>query len=130
MKKLHPVFRKIKDDCTRFWFPVLLALCYLAISSYLFQTPCPIAILFHFPCPGCGMTRACTALLQGSPATAFQYNAMIFFWIPLALYFLGFRYFFQKEPPLFLPVCVALGGITIAYYTFRLLSGSAFALVA
>ena len=129
MNKLHSAYRQLQIDCKRFWLPAVCALLYLMVSEYFFHTPCPVAILFHFPCPGCGMTRACMALLKGNPAGAFQYHAMIYFWIPLALYFGIFRYFFQKEPPLFLQISIGMGFFTMVYYAFRLVSGSAFALI-
>ena len=37
---------------------------------------CPFYFLFGIPCPGCGITRACLALLGGSVAEAFYWNPM------------------------------------------------------
>ena len=130
MDKLHSPCKQLLADCKRFWLAGTLALLYLLVSNYFFHTPCPIAILLHFPCPGCGMTRACMALLSGHPTQAIQYHAMVFLWIPLVIYFGIFRYFFQKEPPLFLLVSLGIGLITLFYYASRLLSGSAFLLLA
>lgn len=129
MNTLKSAFQQLQTDCKRFWFPCSIAAIYLLLCEHFFHTPCPIAILFHFPCPGCGMTRACIALLQCRFLEAYHYNAMVFFWIPLVLYFCIFRYFFQKEPPLFLPISIGIGGITVFYYVSRLLSGSAFTLL-
>lgn len=130
MNTLHALRRQLLADIRRFWLAGALALLYLAITNYFFQTPCPIAILLRFPCPGCGMTRACRALLQCQFAQAFHFHAMIYLWLPLAIYFGIFRYFLQKEPPLFLPICIGIGLTSILYYGGRLLSGSAFDLLA
>lgn len=129
MNKLHSLREQLLADIRRFWLAGILALLYLLISNYFFRTPCPIAILFHFPCPGCGMTRACMALFRCQFLQAVHYHAMIFLWLPLIIYFAFFRYFFQKEPPLFLPICIGIGLISLLYYVCRLLSGSAFILV-
>ena len=37
---------------------------------------CPIRWITGIPCPGCGITRACLALLGGSVAEAFYWNPM------------------------------------------------------
>lgn len=36
---------------------------------------CPIAAVLHIPCPGCGLTRACEALLHGKVAAAMGLHA-------------------------------------------------------
>lgn len=129
MKRLHSAFDKLFTDVKHLWLPGTVALLWLIAGNYFFNTPCPIAIIFHFPCPGCGMTRAFIAVLHCRIYQAFEYNAMIFAWIPLVIYLGIFRYFIQKEPPLFLPVCIGIGLLTICYYAFRLTSGNAFALL-
>jgi hypothetical protein len=35
---------------------------------------CPVAMVFHVPCPGCGTTRAAFALLHLDVAQAFRWN--------------------------------------------------------
>ncbi|HEX2914729.1 MAG TPA: DUF2752 domain-containing protein [Chloroflexia bacterium] len=39
---------------------------------------CLIRLITGRPCPACGMTRACAALLQGQPRKAARYNKLIF----------------------------------------------------
>ncbi len=36
--------------------------------------PCPLLKLTGLPCPGCGMTRSCLALLRGNWAAAWRFN--------------------------------------------------------
>ncbi len=55
----------------------------LALLFYLLNIRCcPFFILFHLPCPGCGMTRSLLYLFQGNLALSFQYN-------PLGLFIAG-----------------------------------------
>ena len=60
----------------------LLAL--LVAVMYILQLGCPILRLTGVPCPGCGMTRACLAVLRGDFAQAFRLHAMVFA-LPLLL---------------------------------------------
>ena len=55
---------------------------------------CMFKLLTGYDCPGCGAQRALHAMLHGDIAAAWHFNPMIFFAIPLALYYLvveGFR---------------------------------------
>jgi hypothetical protein len=44
----------------------------VALSTGLIR--CPVATMFHAPCPGCGTTRAALALLALDPMTALRFN--------------------------------------------------------
>jgi hypothetical protein len=50
--------------------------------------PCLVRKVTHMPCPGCGITRASVALVQGDLHTAWHYHPFAFLLIPLALGFL------------------------------------------
>ena len=61
----------------RFGLVLIGALCLHVILSSL-NLPaweCPFFRLTGVPCPGCGLTRACTALLRGEVQTAFKFHA-------------------------------------------------------
>jgi hypothetical protein len=45
---------------------------------------CLSATVFHVPCPGCGMTRAMLALLQGDGAAALAFHPLSIVVVPLA----------------------------------------------
>ena len=63
-----------------------IMLAYVGIV-YLMPFTCPILFVTGIPCPGCGLTRAWLAALQGAFARAFVFHPM--FWaIPVLL--LGF----------------------------------------
>jgi len=46
---------------------------------------CLFRAMSGLPCPGCGLTRALSSLVQGDPATAFSYHPFAFFILPLFL---------------------------------------------
>lgn len=49
--------------------------------------PCPIHAVTGLYCPGCGMTRSLTELLQLNVDAAFRYNSIVYVLLPLfALY--------------------------------------------
>lgn len=55
-----------------------------ALSALLmFDEPlCPTAGLFGIPCPGCGLTRASLALLQGHFVQAYAIHPLVFLLLP------------------------------------------------
>jgi hypothetical protein len=57
---------------------------YLTLWPKDLRVPCAINHVTGLQCPGCGTTRALTALVEGDIATAFNFNQLIFF-IPLFL---------------------------------------------
>lgn len=63
-----------------------LLICYRLTGHGL---PCIFRALTGYLCPGCGMTRAVVAILDGNFAKAWQYNALSLTLLPvLALYLL------------------------------------------
>jgi len=46
---------------------------------------CPSKLLYHIPCPGCGMTRAAISLLHGNLVSAIRYNPNIAIVAPVFL---------------------------------------------
>ena len=47
--------------------------------------PCIFHSVTDIPCPGCGMTRACVALVQGKFGTAWDYHPFSFFLVGVAI---------------------------------------------
>jgi hypothetical protein len=46
---------------------------------------CLFRAISGLPCPGCGLTRALSSLIQGNPAAAFSYHPFAFIVLPLFL---------------------------------------------
>ena len=72
-------------------FLILLVLAgiYIRLSGQAFETvyflPCIFKGVTGIPCPGCGMTRACLAILQGEFSTAWRYHPFSFLLIGLTI---------------------------------------------
>ena len=47
----------------------------VATSFHLPGWPCPFLVVTGKPCPGCGLSRACAALITGSPGESFDLHA-------------------------------------------------------
>lgn len=82
---------------------------------------CPILRMFGVPCPGCGMTRACAALLRLDFRAAAAYHPLVFVLIPGLLYFifrelLPFSLSRKAETILLAAFMVAL----VAVYCYRM----------
>jgi hypothetical protein len=62
--------------------PVLFALLPVTFFESL-PDVCIFRHLFHVECPGCGMTRALSALLHGDPGSALRFNRSVIIVFPL-----------------------------------------------
>lgn len=73
---------------------VTMGILYLKVISPTFNIhiPCLFNKITGFDCPGCGMTRASLAVLDGNFYQAFRWNMLVFILAPLYLLYL----FLQK----------------------------------
>ena len=99
---------------------ILVILIYIVITQVLFHTVCPIAIIFGFPCPACGLTRAGICLLTGRFLSAFYMNPCIFLLIPYFFYLWIFKYILEKKPSFLTPVTISLSIAVISIYIIRI----------
>lgn len=74
-------------------WPLAVVLVYAAIGAALrlcgsinILPPCLWTALFHHHCPGCGITRAGLALLQGHVTEAWQTNPLVFPAVGIIIY--------------------------------------------
>ena len=64
----------------------LKALLVAAVATGVFASGvivCPVAILAHRPCPGCGLTRASLALLRLDLGAAYAIHPLVFVVLPM-----------------------------------------------
>jgi hypothetical protein len=89
------------------------ALLLAGLCLFVFVWRCPIYHIIGLPCPGCGMSRACLAFLQGNLSKSLQMHAML---IPTGLcailYCLNKK---ARKPVLYLWIAAML-----LYYTWRI----------
>lgn len=73
--------RKVLRYATGF---AVFGICY---GVWVWKTGLAVPCLFHFitglRCPGCGVTRMCMALLRLDFESAFHYNQVLFFLMPV-----------------------------------------------
>lgn len=90
MGKTWPVPLRAAAACA-----ALVALCAAAALAYwLLQTcglPCPVKTLTGLYCPGCGMGRAFSALVQGDIGLSFRQNPSILLIVPWIGLYCGAR---------------------------------------
>ena len=78
---MYPIHFSKSNACITLFFGSILF-----ILSYL-KVPCFFLMLFHIPCPGCGITRAFISLLKLNIKDAVFYNPCIFLMPLFFLYF-------------------------------------------
>ncbi len=67
------------------------------VLIYRVTIPCPIKTFTGLYCPGCGITRAIFALLDGQLYQAYRYNSILFIDIPIVLFLEIFEKLFGKN---------------------------------
>lgn len=60
----------------------------VVIPVFHLSVPCIFREITHLNCPGCGITRACLALLDLDFYQAFRYNMLVFVLAPFYLLYL------------------------------------------
>lgn len=95
------------------------------LSFFLRLLPqCPFNTVTGLYCPGCGITRSITALLQGDPLAALRYNAapfvlgllLVFLYIEWGTDLFGTHRRLLPQQPVF---WVVLGGVFGIYWVLR-----------
>ena len=113
------MMKKIWTDLKNNWLVLALLMGYFVIANYIWGSVCPVRILLHRDCPGCGLTRGCICVLTGEWKSAIEYNPISFGWVALCLYLLYQRYLSPKSSFHWeLPVIVVVL-ITIFYFLLK-----------
>lgn len=123
--------RKIKDACKEagrlFWrdvrrlkAPLIVLTLYFIFMKKVFHMMCPMVLLTGFPCPGCGLTRAGVALLQGDFRTAWEQNLMIYPIVLFVIVYIVFRYFLKRDTKKLSWLLLVILAAMIVYYIYRM----------
>ena len=91
---------------------------YLVAVPNQYKIPCAFHLATGLQCPGCGLTRACLAVLRGDIPAAFNYNQLVFF-LPL---FLGALYLAKRSKhskQLTLSLAIIGGVATLGFFLVR-----------
>ena len=92
MRRLKQAGKRLRQDIYRLRFALLGIAIYYLVVHFVFGQFCPMQIFFHFPCPGCGMTRALFLVLTGSWEEAWALQPLVFGWVALGVWFGVDRY--------------------------------------
>ncbi len=116
----------IYNDLKKYTLPALFALLGLTILQIVFKRICPISIITGYPCPGCGITRACFFFLTFQWNLAFSYNPTIFLWLFVIAWGIFLRYFIKdnafknNHKKIFIRTVTIVGIISITVYIVRM----------
>jgi len=104
----------------------IIIVCGAAAMVAFFGSLCPVLRLTGFPCPGCGMSRACVSVLKGDLISAFSYHPLFplapFFVCGIILYCVPTKMSrkLRKYVEYFL---ISVGGLFIVVWIIRLVLG-------
>lgn len=122
-KRIKAGLTLLKNDICCLRYALLGIAVYFVCVHFLFGQFCPLLILAHFPCPGCGMTRALFLVLTGRPAEAWRLQPLIYGWIFLGLWFAVNRYLRGKKSALLRGYLICLLLAALVLYGYRLVYG-------
>jgi len=124
MKK---IVGRILEDIKKIKLPLIVLILYGAATQIIFHTVCPWAILTHYPCPACGLTRAGLCVIGLRFAEAARMNGAIFLWVPYIAGVIVVRYVLgkwtQKAAKVAFSLLTGIILITCVYFVLRLTAG-------
>lgn len=122
MKSGAEIWKRIKEDWHQYHSVILIIGGVLIVMSLIGKGICPLANLWGFPCPGCGMTRSFVLLLMGDWRGSWEMHPFLAAWILLAAAAGAERYLFQKNGKWKMIVLVILAAGMIAWYLYRMVT--------
>lgn len=123
MEKIWTGFKRLGEDIYHLRYALLGIGAYYVTVHLLFGQFCPAMILFHLPCPGCGMTRALLLVLSGQWNAAWKLQPFVFGWMGLAFLFVICRYLLDRKPKLLTGLLIILLVGTLLLYIYRVWAG-------
>lgn len=122
MKSRKEVWKRVKEDWRRYRSGILAAGAALAVLSLLGKGVCPLAGLWGFPCPGCGMTRSLALGLAGRWQESWQMHPFLIGWILFIAAAAVERYLIQRNGKWKRAVLIVLAAGMLIWYIYRMTS--------
>lgn len=120
IKKIALIWNRIWTDIKKGWAAVLAVYLYIRLSLIVFGAACPTVIFLGMPCPGCGLTRAGTLLLQKDFSGAWEMHPFIWAWIFLVLYICFQRYIRGAKIAGLVPMVILITLAMLVFYVYRM----------
>jgi len=120
MKLKRTPMKVVLRDAKNFLIGGFFCTLTLLVLNKLLRTICWLRLLFGFPCPLCGMTRATILFIKGDFCGAWQMHAMFYLVVLFVPFYIFFKYF-VKNGCRFIKIYVIIFIIlTIGYYIYRM----------
>ena len=116
-KRILPMYNRIKKDIENNRVGILAFAGIFLLFFVIFGDVCISQVLFGFPCPGCGLTRAGILVLTFRFVEAWQMHPFIYAWLFFILYICYNRYIRGTKVKAIVPLLI---GITLAMFVFYL----------
>ncbi len=94
--RANTVFKRIKKDGPVIFCTAAFSVLYYVILNTALCGICPIKLVTGYPCPGCGITRACISVFQFKLMQAFMLNPSFVLWGIFFIFFVIRRYIMGK----------------------------------
>ncbi len=123
MEVIRKGLKRLREDLYGLRYALLGIAVYYAAVHLVFGQFCPVMIVLHLPCPGCGMTRAFVLALTGRLKEAWKLQPLVYGWILLAVLFVVNRYVLDRKPAVLTGLLIALLLGTLFFYIYRIGTG-------
>lgn len=123
MERVRAGIKLFWEDLHNLRYALLGIAVYYGIVHIIFGKFCPMMIILHMPCPGCGMTRALILVLTGHWQQAWRLQPLVYGWILLGILFGINRYLLNRKPKGLKCLLVILLLGTLFLYAYRICFG-------
>jgi len=121
MKIQKPSKEQMLRDGKNFLIGSLLCALYLFTIDKIFGAVCWVRLIFGFPCPLCGMTRATGLFIKGDFLGAWQMHAMFYLVLLFVPVYIFCKYFVKNGGIIIKTYVIIFIIIAIGYYVYRML---------
>ena len=112
---------RIVDDIRKNRVLIAVIFGFWLLMTLIFHRFCPLVLIYGFPCPGCGMTRAFFCFFTFHPIKAFYYNPVYPLWLVTIASMIWRRYFQGKSLKALYPLMTITALVTLGVYVYRVM---------